>query len=456
MTSLALLSLAPAMTVQARPSSAQAGVPVHGGGFFFTPVSGMAPATAFPYVSELQWQSSRAWAQALGMPTSEAIGALDYAKLGEYGPPTTAGTPYPMAAPGQSALAYFQEYHPDWIIYQNDRKTVAYYGSAPDSYVDQSVVPLDLANPAVQAYVETTTVAHAVLYGYSGILFDHGTVLNKYGRAGHYNSLGVWVQEYSGAEVDPAYRDAIVAAFTAIAAGVRKDAAALGHPGFLIGINDPPDLKLEPSWWSALVAPADVLFDENGFMKNENTLEHVASSSAQNPSQDLATPDPWLSIVRDYQTLQAEGKAIVINSLVPYQLPSTGPTASDVEWVLANYMGVDEPATTMNFICSGVTTPGTPFLYPSTYEWISAYGANIGNKAGDLLDLGNGAYFRQFSHGAAFVNPSLQSVTVTVPAGYVDLSGQPVRAGPYLMPATSGLVLVTASSTGASVLNVSR
>src|SRR5258706_10182357 len=59
-------------------------------------------------------------------------------------------------------LIWWQASHPDWIEYQCDKKTVAFYPGDPYS------VPLDIANADFLKYRESTYIIPMMNFGYSG------------------------------------------------------------------------------------------------------------------------------------------------------------------------------------------------------------------------------------------------------------------------------------------------
>jgi hypothetical protein len=56
-------------------------------------------------------------------------------------------TPFDTDTPGQLGhpLSWWQSHHPDWILYECDKKTIAYVSGLFE-------VPLDFSNPAVSTY----------------------------------------------------------------------------------------------------------------------------------------------------------------------------------------------------------------------------------------------------------------------------------------------------------------
>jgi len=389
------------------------------------------PGVALPAIGYVMWG---------GHPEDYLSQVADhgrYCKFGEVLPPEgVTGSP----------LAWFEANHPDWIEYRSDRVTPAWYSDQGGRYVDTHDVPVDIANPAVQAYIASTCATAAVQTGYDGVGFDHGTTLNLYGRVGHRDDSGQWVQQYSGAIADQTYRLAVISAFASIARQARAIGAQHGVTRFVIALNDVPDLDVRPDWWTDLLPSVDVVFDEHGFTRDGGGTGWVTDV----PTSSNVVANPWLTIVNDYSEAESMGKSIVINALEPYQIDDSDPPhPADVDWVLANYLLVRDARTMQGFLITGVSAPGQPFLYDQVNEVVPAYSAAVGSPTDGMRQLPGGGYTRSYSSGSVFVNPSAAtSVTVIVPAGsWRDLSGRSVAGGTAeLLAPHSGLVLTATSA----------
>ena len=75
----------------------------------------------------------------------------------------------PAAAAGFD-LAFWNQTHPDWVLMQCDRKTVAFWDheTAPSGSV-----PLDFTNPEVIKWQMTNQSAYAVALNFSAIAVDN-------------------------------------------------------------------------------------------------------------------------------------------------------------------------------------------------------------------------------------------------------------------------------------------
>ncbi len=272
--------------------------------------------------------------------------------------------------------------------------------------------------------------------GYNGVDFDMTDTFNFNHACGHYGPDGVWVSQYSGAIVDPAYRTAIITAFARLTSQIRQAAAARGIP-FSIGINPAFDLDQPLAQTEDLFPYADLVLDEDGLTGGGYSSSNRLTAMAVGES-----PNAWLTKITWYRDLLAAGKGLIINAEEPYGVTaSTPPPTSDVNWVLANYLLIKNDATYQGLI-TGYQQYGGP------YDPLPAYQAPIGTPT-DAMHQSQGVWVRDFTGGMAVVNPSpTESVTVTLPAGhYTDLAGTAVGSTVTLPAGGSGLVLLESSDT---------
>jgi hypothetical protein len=329
--------------------------------------------------------------------------------------------------------AWIRTNHPDWIVYLNDRVTPAYYNAG--GVLDTFHVPLDLSNPAVQDFIANECAGWALAGGYTSVGYDHGTTLNPFGVAGHFNTAGGWVQLYSGNLIDPVYRKAKIAAFAAIATKTRKDGRTHGV-SLTVALNDYPNLRDSyPDYWMDVVPYVDVVFDEAGFT--------LLGGSSTHPPYLTSTPqgtdaNPWLTKIQGLQRIQSEyHKPVIINATELYTIsPTQPPKPVDVEWVLANYLLIRGSRTYTALL----GTKGS--AYDGLDVTVPAYATAVGSPSSGIHNSG-GVYWRSSSTGFAAVNPSAtQTLTLTLPSSnYSDIYTGPAGASITLPPHT-GAVLV--------------
>lgn len=330
---------------------------------------------------------------------------------------------YPQTVPGHS-LAWYQANHPDWVVYQCDGTTPAYYGSG------DSNVPLDFSNPEVQAY-QFQEAAQLLQQGAQGVAFDNFSFTNYENRCGVYKN-GVWTPlGYPGLNRDNAQLDSDMMGW------LQNMRAMLTQqfPGKSLGVNMPPFLSglahVEQ------VAPyIDMDFDEAGF----------TTWGDGNISGSI-----WQDEVASLEYLNNQGKAFVVNAIEPAP-DDAAVTRAELNWALANYL-LAKGSHSYTYVYAGDSAgyTGSPSGYGTFYDR-PEYHIGIGTPTSGVYQWQN-VYVRNYSGGLAIVNPSSdQSFTVNLGSPYADMYGATytsVTLGP-----TSGIVLLTAATSDASLPDV--
>jgi hypothetical protein len=298
-------------------------------------------------------------------------------------------------------LTYWKNLHPDWILYQCDMATPAYYSGTAN-------MPLDISNPAVVAWQAQTIATPASAQGFDAIAADEFQ-LGGWGGCGIFQN-GVWKQLYTSGTGDPqADQDAV-----AWLHGFRTEVGALAHPMGLIPNFQYGGMPLTDTTLIGVVANTDGILDECSF---------TDCSGGNLSGQD------WTALVAFIEYVQTQGKA--------YMAINEANTVDDatVQWVLASYLMGKEHAA--GVFTSGVQQYGIDL-------WRSEYGAAIGAPCAAMQST-QGAYARSYKTGVAIVNPSASSVTFTLPAGtFTDLHGT-VAGSTVTLGATSGIVLIASA-----------
>ena len=303
------------------------------------------------------------------------------------------------------SVAWYQKHHPDWLEYQCDRTTLAFEFGATN------LAPLDFTNLEVQAYQWANWVDGPLAQGYGGIAVDTMNLTNSWQRCGHYDTFGVWVQQYSGALNDARFRQDVLGWEKATYQHVHQyspTATMQVNVSYQFGESNDANLQL--------MTTADLLFDERGF-----------TNYGVPPARP--TPGQWQKIVEVLRQVQAKGLCYMTNGQQPVD---QGIPLTDRLWVIANYLLVKNNCTYMYI--SGSQDYGRLITFPE-------YSIAIGHARGAMTKV-QGVWLREFSGGLSLVNPYLKDRTVNLPAGnYSDVNGSPV--GPTItMPAQSGLVLL--------------
>ncbi|HTW31622.1 MAG TPA: putative glycoside hydrolase [Candidatus Sulfotelmatobacter sp.] len=310
-------------------------------------------------------------------------------------------------------VKWYQRFHPDWLEYLCDRKTLAFEFGAT------TLAPIDFANPDVKAYQWKNWVDAPLAQGFGGIAVDTMSASSNWGRCGHYDRSGNWVQQYSGKSNDPTYqRDELnweYDTYTHVH-NYSKTATMQVNVSYEFGYSREVNLQL--------MTTADLLFDERGF-------------SNYGSPPDVPPPAQWERIFDVLEYVQAKGVCYTTNG-EESELTSEIPQSARL-WVIANYLLVKNDCTYMyisGFLAGGGQDYGSLILFPE-------YSIQIGHPTGAISKT-DGVYERVYSGGLTLVNPYHATATVTLPSGaYVDVNGNPV--GPTVtMEAQTGLVLLKA------------
>jgi len=308
-------------------------------------------------------------------------------------------------------VAWYLRNHPDWLEFRCDRKTLAFeFGST-------SLAPIDFANPKVRAYQWANWVDAPLAQGYAGIAVDTMSASSNWGRCGHYDLSGHWVQQYSGKANDPIYqRDELAweAATYEHVHNYSNTATMQVNVSYEFGF--PMDVNLK------LMTTTDLLFDERGFTNYGNP-------------PDVPPPTQWEEIMAVLRYVESRGVCYMTNG-EESELTADIPQSARL-WVIANYLLVKNRCTYMyitGFTASGGQDYGSLITFPE-------YSIQIGHPT-HAMKKTQGVWARTYSGGLALVNPYYATATVTLPAGsWVDVNGNPV--GPILtMQGQTGQVLL--------------
>jgi len=349
---------------------------------------------------------------------------------------TAAGVLLGRYSPGYRATpvndtAWFYEHHPDWIVYENDRETIAY------EFRNTRATPLDIGNPAVVRWKQADIDSQ--LHGQAWVDLDNIDSENSAGFAGHYAAAtapcpaaarpacgGVWVQDYTGRPRDPswirmnlAYVKAMQAYYHARGRSVMINDSENSNPAYLS-----PDDQI------ALAKAADGSLSE-GF-----------------PIDGCAADTGWVrgrphdgQFDVEYREFAAESARpfFAIAYLCNHGLAAV--THDEAAWATAAFLlGIRRPET--NYLA--VAGAGKGLI---DYQSIEPYPASMSPSLGPVTDgppaVGSRPYIRRFAHGLVALNPSsTATATVIVPEGK-DQFGAPISAGRRLLQPMTGLVVVT-------------
>ena len=303
------------------------------------------------------------------------------------------------------SLSWWQANHPDWVLYQCDKKTPAYYNNGTS-------VPLDFSNTAVISWQVQTYAVPASTSGYDSIGADNADLGNWSGACGVYRN-GSWVQLYTGQqEDDPAWQNNVVFWLSQMQQALH----GLKNPLAFTPNSSFANVPVTSTLVQKMASHVDGFLEEDGFTDQ---------------GRGYLTDSAWLQHITFITNMQAQGKGYYIED----QFPKVG--RPEIQWALASYLMCKNHAAGLAINVN--QQYGSVNLYPE-------YSAQIGNPSGAMYQ-NQQVYWRAYSNGLAIVNPSsTKSYTVTLPSGvnYVDLYGNSV--GPTIsMPVHSGIVLLIAS-----------
>lgn len=351
-----------------------------------------------------------------------------------FGP--AAAIPLGLYSPGYRATPvndteWFYEHHPDWIVYENDRGTIAY------EFRNTRATPLDIGNPDVVRWKQGDIDSE--LHGQAWVDLDNIDSENSAGFAGHYAAAvtpcpaaarpacgGAWVQDYTGKPRDPswirinlAYVKAMRTYYHTLRLSVMINDSENSNPAYLS-----PDDQI------ALALAADGSLSE-GF-----------------PIDGCAADAGWMRGRPDDGQFDAEYREFTAESARPFfaiaYLCNHGLadiTHDEAAWATAAFLlGIRNPQ--LNYFA--VVGAGKGQI---DHQSIEPYPASMNPRLGPIIDrpptAGSRPYVRRFAHGLVALNPSsTRTATVIVPTGS-DQFGSPISAGTQVLQPMSGLVLVT-------------
>lgn len=336
-------------------------------------------------------------------------------------------TPFDTDATGSGLdqpTSWWLANHPDWILYECDRSTIAYVSGLPG-------VPLDISNPAVIAYQTSLLGGFAEANGFNGVAADIVSLENNTGHAS--SGLGgcgvwqtnhtVWVQKFSGAKIDPAWA-------AAATSWVLTAHAALHNPDtysrpLALAINTEVDAYQAPvngvggdPAERAVVAGADIVLNESGFSM---WGRYVSRGDFQNAVG-------WMEYA------QSVGIGVLVTD--DWDQQRDAPTIPQLDYSIATYLMGKEQAAALYV--------GSNEMYGNE-NYYSEYGAAIGTACGPMSSDEPSVYQRKFSGGLAVVNVGRSAYVVRLPhPSYQNIEGGQIRS-PLTVEPNTGYVLLRAN-----------
>ena len=301
-----------------------------------------------------------------------------------------------------NSLSYWQQVHPEWVLYKCDRRTPAYEYGDPN-------VPFTLTNPAVLDWQVANYVKPAEDFGYDALAVDNVNMENLFNACGYYDRPGHWVQRYTGEVSDPQWEDDMANWVSRMAKVVHSFPRPMMFiPNYSIGAG----LK-SPTAPQEVIASSDAILDEGSFT-------HYGSYRLSGKA--------WVNMVYFIDSIQEQNKAFF--SVNQYKLKAM--TSDELQWIQGSYLMCNQHLEYLSIAAArGYGHAMTP------QERI----VPIGHALGEMYQQ-QSTYWRDFSNGEVIANPSIATVTITLPKGssYVDPTGKSVGLT-LSLPATTARIL---------------
>ncbi|HEY4289619.1 MAG TPA: putative glycoside hydrolase [Puia sp.] len=301
-------------------------------------------------------------------------------------------------------IEWYKEHHPDWIMYQEDRKTPA-YGYI---YSYGGLVPLDISNPEVRDYYLDSFIVPAVREGYQMVAMDNVDLANWPKSAGHF-SKGRWVQQYTGKKDDAAFHRSIIGWMQFLSE--RLHPMGVGVCANIKSTSAPPAVILE------VMQHVDMWLDETGFTHKGNNVTDGAWESAFSLLQKIAPSKGYVSIN------QVNGPVATAD---PAQL----------EWVIGNFLLSRGPQSLLSVV--GFEKKAIYHRFDHRPEM----DLNIGTPVTAPQKDASGAWMRKYTGGLVLVNPSSTTTAkVLLPKGEWKTTDGHSSGREIVLPPASAAVL---------------
>jgi hypothetical protein len=334
-------------------------------------------------------------------------------------------------------LNWWQQNHPDWILYacdQNNNPT--HYVARDDGFPN---VLLDIHNPQVIQYQISGEVGpYMVANGYNALAADNITFKNytggpnallgqsvsgeTYGSDGWYG-CGIWqgttfVRRYSMGwdQPDPAFISDLVNWVQTVRSILNTDPYLSTYHLHLM-VNHPIGSLSDPN--------------EQAVISNVDTMEYEASFS----NWDRYNAN-FPEIIQYMQYTQAHHVAFFD---INYFCQNNGTpcessvTTSQLEFAMAAHQLGNEGGAGL-FIAPGGG---------SSYSYYSQYQTHLGTPCSEYATVGTDVYLRRFSGGLVVVNNSTAAQSVSLPNHtYADIDGRAI-SNPLTVNGQDGYVMTT-------------
>lgn len=347
-------------------------------------------------------------------------------------------------------LAWWQQNHPDWILYtcdsnNNPTTEIAYVPGI--GYPD---VPLDIHNPAVIDYqVRQSLAPYLIANGYKAAALDQinfnnilvggnpelgQTIIKGNYACGIYEN-GTFVRRYTS-RTDTAYAVDMLN-WISTARSIFNTDPVISPYHLEIFVNHTVQSMSDPNE-IALLSYVDMELDETGF------ADYGFYQKQGNSALFLATVN-WMKWLQSHN--------VAIGIIDKFDQDPQKVTGNQEEYSIATYlMGKEQGA---YLYTAPTNAPGIGY---GAEQWHYEYNANIGPPCAEMY--GGATYdpnnpqiwYRQFANGLAVVNSGslpLASENATLPAGrvYADIHNRKIT-NPLPVASNDSYVMTTAKGTG--------
>lgn len=322
------------------------------------------------------------------------------------------------------ALSWWQQQHPDWILYACTASGAPTHDVAFMSGINVPDVPLDIHNRKAVAYQVGVMAQAAKNGGYNALAIDQVVFWNVYlggnpnfgqsVKSGEYG-CGTW----HGNSFNRIYARPQDPQYTADVVNYVTQARSIAHSYGLALIVNHSAGPLSSSAERQLLANTDVVMDETGF-----------SAYGRYPQYNGAIVKEELAYVR-YAQEHGTGVLVIDKFANKTHVDSAG-----LEYSLATYLLGNEGG--MLLFTGGLNDYGT-------MQYHAEYGAAIGRPC-SLAATSGSVYSRRFSGGMAVVNASGSTQRFTLPSsGYHDIEGRGVSGTTLTLAPNDAYVLLGGS-----------
>lgn len=304
-------------------------------------------------------------------------------------------------------LAWWQQNHPDWILYKCNKKTPAWPGGLRN-------VPLDISNPAVVSWQMQTYVPVMERGAYDGLAADLIALGNADGGCGVWIN-GVWTPRFTGQPVDDTWAQAVIAwtryAYQYLHGQSRPLVLGANHVPESRPYGDPEEMDL---------------LNHVDFVDDESSFTDYGNGYASNAKVGL--------IIQWMKYAQRLGHPYIVDDKWNVKQISK----QQLGWAIGTYL-------LGKYHYSSVYVdhfPGYGYEY-----WYPQYTAQVGSPCGDAVPdpLNIGVYARRYTNAYVVVNTTIAKTFILVlpHLTYQSIFGQTVTSPLTIGPDTAAILLTT-------------